>query len=328
MTMPQTMKAVFQDAPNSHLYVKEIPVPQPEQGQVLVKMHASPINPSDLSALQGTYAHKPIYPFIPGIEGSGTVISSGGGIIANMRKGKFVALNADKQGTWAEYVVTSAMNCIPMKGFDKDTASMLIVNPFSAVALLSLIEKHKTNHVISTAAASVLGKMIQHLCRERGIEVLNVVRRNEQVEELKKQGAELVLNSSDEDSEEQFARIIKAFKNPVVVDAVGGNLASNIIKYLPEKSHFYSYARLSEEDFSVNPRDILQREITINGFYLSHYMKSLSLPKVLSVIKDAKKLMKTVAKPVIAETFSFEEAQKAVNQYKGNMSEGKVLLKF
>ena len=91
------------------LQVVDHPVPRPGRGQVLVKIEAAPCNPSDLVFLQGKYGILKKLPSVPGWEGSGTVVASGGGFIARYLKNKRVAcsVQGDCNGTWAEYLLTS-----------------------------------------------------------------------------------------------------------------------------------------------------------------------------------------------------------------------------
>ena len=112
------MQSIRQYEPGAKLVIETIPIPQPGQGEVLVKMHASPVNPSDLTLLQGNYLARN-YPFTPGLEGSGVVVKSGGGFLAGLRVGKKVACspNPEGDGTWAEYMITSAMRTILLPGF-------------------------------------------------------------------------------------------------------------------------------------------------------------------------------------------------------------------
>ena len=96
------------------LAVVDKPVPRPVEGQVLVRIHASPVNPSDLSFLRGAYGIKKKLPVVPGFEASGEVVASGGGVWANHIVGRRVACAAPAggDGTWAEYMVAEAALCI------------------------------------------------------------------------------------------------------------------------------------------------------------------------------------------------------------------------
>jgi NADPH:quinone reductase-like Zn-dependent oxidoreductase len=91
--------------------VVELPVPRPGPGQVLIRVAASPINPSDLMFIRGLYGFKKPLPATPGFEGSGTVVEAGSGMMPRFLKGRRVACAAADPniagGMWAEYVVTS-----------------------------------------------------------------------------------------------------------------------------------------------------------------------------------------------------------------------------
>src|SRR4029450_7024631 len=104
-SVPSSMHAVQLDEPNGKLTLREVPVPRPQAGQVLVRVAAAPINPSDVGALEGfSYRGERNYPFTPGLEGSGTVIEAGGGWMARLLHGRRVACAAQipGDGTWAE----------------------------------------------------------------------------------------------------------------------------------------------------------------------------------------------------------------------------------
>src|SRR6185295_8263508 len=117
------------------LKVLERPVPRPRRGQVLVKIAAGPCNPSDLLLLQGKYGTLKTLPTVPGWEGAGTVVASGGGLLGRWLMGKRVAcaVRSDRDGTWAEYVVVNADNCIALKAeLPIEQAASLIINPLTA----------------------------------------------------------------------------------------------------------------------------------------------------------------------------------------------------
>ncbi len=108
----------YDGAPAS-IAVVEMPVPRPGPGQVLVRVHASPVNPSDYFFLRGLYSFKKPLPTVPGFEGSGTVVEAGPGLLPRLLKGKRVACSTAAPGMaggmWAEYVATSAQLCVPLR---------------------------------------------------------------------------------------------------------------------------------------------------------------------------------------------------------------------
>src|SRR5262245_18222798 len=100
--------------PAEVLDVKDVPKPTPKSGEVLVRMLASPINPSDLMMVRGVYSYLPKLPATPGFEGVGVVEQSGGGVIGWYQKGKRVAVASQQAGCWAEYVVILAKQAVPI----------------------------------------------------------------------------------------------------------------------------------------------------------------------------------------------------------------------
>lgn len=162
MTIPASMQAVqllaYDGKPES-ITVAEVPVPRPGPGEVLVKVYASPINPSDLMFVQGLYGFKKALPAVAGFEGSGVVVESGPGLMARYLKGKHVACAAADAkisgGMWAEYIVTPAQVCVPLrKNVSLEQASSMLVNPLTAWALMEEARRGRHRAVVQTAAAA------------------------------------------------------------------------------------------------------------------------------------------------------------------------------
>jgi NADPH2:quinone reductase len=161
-SIPATMRAVqlraYDGNPES-VAVVELPVPRPGPGQVLIRVAASPINPSDLMFIRGLYGFKKPLPAVPGFEGSGTVVEAGGGMMPRFLKGRRVACAAADPniagGMWAEYLVTSAQLCVPLsKQVDMEQGATMLVNPLTAWALMEEARLGRHRAVVQTAAAS------------------------------------------------------------------------------------------------------------------------------------------------------------------------------
>ncbi len=191
------MKAVQCDGAGVPLAVREIPVPRPAAGQVLIRVAASPINPSDLRFLSGPPAGS-TGAIVPGLEGSGTVVSAAAGLIPRLLVGRRVAFASAQGGAWAEYAVAPATRCIPLgKNVSLEQGATLIVNPLTALAFFDIARRGGHTAIVNTAAASALGRMVIRLGRRAGVKVINIVRRREQVELLRELGADVVLDNSD-----------------------------------------------------------------------------------------------------------------------------------
>lgn len=327
--VPSMMKAVIQDEANGKLRLAEVPVPEPKKGEVLVKMEVAPFNPSDLSFLRGTYTTQAKYPVIPGIEGSGTVVASGGGFMANLRLGKRVTCSASDQrgGTWAEYMVTSAMRVLPLrKTLSFEQGCMLIVNPMTVLAFIAIAKEEKHKALVNNAAASVLGQMMVKICAKEGIHLINIVRRKEQVELLNSIGAKYVLNSSDADFENKLKDLSHQLKISLVLDAIGGEQTETLIRNTPKGTKILIYSSLSSENISISARLLIQHETKIESFYLGMWAAKRNILQTLGAASKAQKLAADTLSSNIRARYPMDQAQEALEFYVNNMTGGKVIL--
>ncbi len=133
------MRAVVAGGNNGLPAMQQMPVPVPGPGEVLVRMEAAPINPSDIGFLNGGYGGKTT-PRIPGFEGSGTVVAAGPGILPRMLLGRRVACSAATAGgSWAEYLAARASLCVPLPAaMSFEQGATMLVNPLTALALMSI----------------------------------------------------------------------------------------------------------------------------------------------------------------------------------------------
>lgn len=329
--IPRTMLALRQYKAGGELFVEQLPVPVPGPGQILVKMHAAPINPSDLSQLQGTYAQKSNFPFTPGIEGSGRVVAAGKGLVPKLWKQKRVACSSTTGlgGTWAQYMLTSAMHAIPLKSnITYQQGAMLIVNPMTAMAFVEIAKKGKHKAIVNTAAASVLGNMLAKLCAKNGIKLMNIVHRNEQAEMLMQQGQKYVLNSQSANYVSQLDDFCKTNNVTLFFDAVGGSHTSVLLDLAPQKSKIIVYANLSDDNVCFDPRGLLQNDKAIGGFFLANWSAKQNTLKTLQMANRIQNLTKDTLNIPVRKCFTIENANQALSLYRNNMTGGKILFKF
>lgn len=305
------------------------PILKPKEGQTLIKIHASSINPSDLMFFRGLYGIKKKLPVVPGFEASGTVVGLGSSS-SPLRIGDRVACVAGYlgDGTFAEYMVTETSNCIPLiESVSLEEGAMFFVNPLTSYALLELAKSKNSTGIVQTAAASALGKMIIRLAKEREIPLLNIVRREDQIEQIKQEGAEFVLNSSSSSFEKDFIKLSRKLKINYFIDAVGGDVASKIFQLSPAETNMVSYGNLSEDTLSIQPGIFIFQKKTINGFWLSFWIASLTPEEFVTHSQKAQQLLKTCLKSVVNKRFKLDSGFEAIEYYKNNMSAGKILIK-
>ena len=225
------------------------PVDPPAPGEVVVRLEAVPINPSDLMTLLAagdpataratntadrrettlalppgalpTYAGRIGLPLEPGLAGAGTVVASGADV--ERLVGRRVALLSMRRGTFGQYVTVSTDECALLpQGVSPREGADVFCNPMTALAIAETVRLEGHRALIQTAAASNLGRMLVRICQEDGIPLINVVRREEQARLLTTLGAEHVCNSAAHDFPEQLRAAIAATGATIAFDAVGG----------------------------------------------------------------------------------------------------------
>lgn len=328
--IPSTMHAVQLDEPNGKLRIAEIPVPHPKEGQVLVRMAAAPINPSDLGALGGySYRGEHKYPRTPGMEGSGTVVGAGGGFMPRFLMGRRVACAAPipGNGTWAEYMVTSAQWCVPLnKSTSPEQGAMLLTNPLTALAIFELAARGKHRAIVSTAAASALGSMLLRMGKRHNIPILHVVRRQAQVDMVRELGGEYVLNSSDADFAEQLQATVQRLHATLLLDAIGGTMTGLLAEAAPYGSTILLYARLSDQDSIIDARTALVKQLHFDGWFLPNWLSEKNLLQTLRLSREVQSLVASDLWSPVHRRLPLSAAQQGLETYVREMSAGKILL--
>ena len=324
------MKAVFVEKPGDPLVIRETDIPQPGAGEVLIRMAAAPINPSDIAIIKRAHSEVEPAPFIPGLEGAGKVVAAGKGLLPRLWLGKRVACSPmhGSGGTWAEYMVTSAVLCFPLgQKVSDEQGSMSLVNPLTALAFINIAIRGRHRTIINNAAASALGRMVELLCRKHGISLINIVRSQEQADNLKSNGSLHVLNSSDPLFTDQLALLSKELNASILFDPVCGDKHHSLIEALPYGSTDVIYGNLSPDDYvMINPSNLLANDIKIRGFYLGNQAKINGPLRNMFNLLKVRRLMSGDMKINIQSRVPLSRAQEAVDTYLNNMSAGKVLL--
>jgi NADPH:quinone reductase-like Zn-dependent oxidoreductase len=318
-------------SPSEVLRVEDdVPAPQPEWGEVLVRMLASPVNPSDLMYIEGKYGLTPVLPATPGFEGVGIVEATGGGVLGWLRKGKRVAVINDRIGNWAEYTVTKARQVIPVPDeLSDDQAATFFVNPATALVMTQhVLAVPRGAWLLQSAAGGALGQMIIRLGQKYGFRTLNVVRRPEQVEELRKLGADAVIVESAGPLPEQVRSITREGVHHAI-DPVGGKTGSEVIASLAPGGHCLLYGSLGDEPLSLQPRFMLSGSITVQGFWLASWAKQQSVMTMLRLFRRVRGMMREgILQTSFAASYSLEQVHDAVKHAASPGKGGKVLLRI
>jgi NADPH:quinone reductase len=257
------IRSLVTDANTLQLSIEAADVPQPGPDEVVVRIEAAPINPSDLALLFGPadmisaqFSERDGEPFVEapipaklagmvaprkgesmlvGNEGAGVVVAAGESDAAQALMGKTVAMAGGEM--FQQYRCVNVMMLIPM-GDDVTSreAASSFVNPMTALGMVETMRDEGFTALVHTAAASNLGQMLNRICIADGVDLVNIVRKPEQAEILRELGARYVVDSSAEDFEDQLTAAIVETKAYMAFDATGGGRLANTILTCMERA--------------------------------------------------------------------------------------------
>lgn len=257
----------------------DAPLPELHDDDVLIRIEATPINPSDLGLLfgpadmtsarqEGTAEAPKIVADIPdklmrmvearvdqslpvGNEGGGVVVAAGASTEAQALVGKVVGVSGGAM--YSEYRVMPAGQCLVMnEGTTPEQAASCYVNPLTALGMVETMRREGHTALVHTAAASNLGQMLVKICNDDGVDLVNIVRKQEHVDLLKSMGAKYVLNSSDDDFMADLTDALAATKATIAFDATGGgSLGSQILSCMEAAAqrNMETYSRYGSDTF-------------------------------------------------------------------------------
>lgn len=313
--------------PADVLTVEDLPITAPGPGQVLLRMRAMPINPSDLFTIRGQYGRLPRLPATPGMEGAGVVESLGPGV-RGLKVGQLVA-PLGVGGTWQEYLVADAAALLPVPAeLSERQAAMLLVNPTTAWLLLhEELRAQPGEWLIQNAANSAVGRHVIQLARRAGVRTINLVRRRALIDELRDEGADAVLCEDDPDLDAQIAALAGPKGPRHALDSVAGPSGSRLARALGPGGTMVVFGAISGQPLTIDPGALLFRGASVRGWWLTHWFRTAA-PAQVSALFDA--ILPLVADgtlhaPVAGE-YRLEDVCAAVREAAGSRRNGKILL--
>lgn len=309
------------------LSLKDIEMPQPGADEVVVRIEAAPLNPSDFgvmfsaadmsTAVQSGTEQDPIVTadvpakFMPalktrvnkdtpvGNEGAGTVVAAGSSAAAQALMGKMVAVIGG--GTYRQYHCVNVKSCLKLKeGTTAKEGASSFVNPLTALAMVETMRAEGHKAIIHAAAASSLGQMLNRICMADGIDLINIVRKEEQEKLLRDMGAKYVVNSSSDTFIADLTAAIVETGATISFDPIGGGqLSSDILNCMEAaitadveeynvygSSTFkqaYIYGALNRGPITLNRN--FGFAWGVNGFLLFNALAKLGTETVMSMRK-------------------------------------------
>jgi NADPH2:quinone reductase len=239
------------------LSLVSVDIPAPADNEVLVRIEASPINPSDIGLLFGAAdmstatvtqgEHGPVVTArIPekgmkamaarldmsmpvGNEGAGVVVAAGASAAAQKLMGKTVAVLGGAM--YSQYRCVPVEQCLALpQGTTPAEGASSFVNPLTALGMVETMRREGHKALVHTAAASNLGQMLNRICQKDGVGLVNIVRSQEQAELLKKAGAKHVVDSTSDNFMQELTDALAETGATIAFDAIGGGrLAGQIL---------------------------------------------------------------------------------------------------
>ena len=251
------LRSLIRKSGELELSLAEVATPEPAADEVVVRVEASPINPSDLGLLvgaadmttakaSGTKGSPVVTAKVPeaamnamagrldesmpvGNEGAGVVVKTGSSEPAKALMGKTVAMLGGAM--YAQYRCLKASDCLPLPaGITPAEGASCFVNPLTALGMTETMRREGHKALVHTAAASNLGQMLNKICLKDGIGLVNIVRSQEQADILRKIGAKYVVDSTSPTFMDDLTKALVETGATLAFDAIGGGkLAGQIL---------------------------------------------------------------------------------------------------
>jgi NADPH:quinone reductase-like Zn-dependent oxidoreductase len=319
------LRSTVKDDNTLELSLVDVPIPEPGPDEVLVRVEATPLNPSDLALLLGPAdlstirvagtAQRPVVTAdIPenmmklvaarvgeslpvGNEGAGTVVGAGSSEAAQALMGKLVGVAGGEM--YAQYRCVNTFMCLELEpGTTAAQGASCFVNPLTALAMVETMRMEKHTALVHTAAASNLGQMLNRICIDEDINLVNIVRKPEQENILSEIGAKYIVNSSGEGFYDTLTDALAETGATLAFDATGGGkLASSILTCMEAAAvrNMTEYNRYGSDVFKQvyiyggldRSPTVLTRNFgfswSVGGFLLTPFLQKVGLEKMVEM---------------------------------------------
>lgn len=326
--MSKTIKVAIYEThgnPPEVLRVVEQPWPSPAADEVVVQMRAAPLNPADINSVEGKYAIRPPLPATPGMEGSGVVVELGSSV-RNLALGDQVIM-PHNFGTWREAcaVKADALVVTPPE-IDPIQAAMLKVNPITAWRMLrDFVPLQAGEWFIQNAANSAAGRAAIQIGRELGLRSVNVVRREEVFDELRADGADVVLVDNG-DLRMEVQQRTNGAPIRLALNAVGGESAMRLAKTLAPGATVVTYGAMSLQPLTIPNGMLIFKNLKFTGFWVNKWYENASAEERAATFKPLFDMARRgLLRTAVEKKYSLGDALNAVRHAMQNKRSGKVV---
>ena len=314
--------------PPDVLRVESQPWPAPAPDEVVVKMRAAPINPADLNQIEGKYPVRPELPAIPGFEGAGVVVKIGADV-KSVTNGALVIV-PHNIGTWRDAIAVKADELVIVPaGIEPVDAAMLKINPMTAWRLLhDYVDLKKGDWLIQNAANSTAGRAVIQIARELSYKTVNVVRREELIDELRSEGGDVVLVDG-ENLRNQAKNATGGASIRLALNSVGGDSALRLANCLAPASTMVTFGAMSLQPLKIPNGLLIFKDLRFRGIWINKWYDNATKEQRMETFRSLFDMAKRgLLKAKVEKAYPLAEARAAVARAAQGKRSGKIIFEF
>jgi len=277
--------------------------------QVLIKMLASCIHPSDFGKIQGTYGRLSNLPAVAGREGIGEIQEIGQEVKC-LKVGMHVKI-PESNGVWQKYCTAEAEDLFVVpQSLAADQAAQAFINPPTALRLLNdFVPLKGGDWIIQNAATSCVGHCVIQLAKIYGYKTINVVRDLNREPMLRSLGADCVVTL---DQLKDVRELTNGVLPKLALNSIGGNYALSLIKALDENGVMVTFGGMVGEKVRFPTRELIFKNVQLRGFWMDQWMRVRPKREVEICIKQIFDLLqRKQLKLPVAATYPLEQWKEA-----------------
>jgi trans-2-enoyl-CoA reductase len=314
--------------PADVLKIETQPWPTPASDEAVVQIRAAPINPADLNQIEGKYPVRFPLPATPGFEGAGVVVDLGKSV-KDLTVGALVIL-PHNLGTWRDAVTVKASELVIVPAeIDPVHAAMLKINPMTAWRLLHDYVNLKTGDwLIQNAANSAAGRAVIQIAHDLGYKTVNVVRREELIDELRAEGGDVVLVDG-ENLREEVKNATNSAAIPLGLNAVGGDSALRLANCLAPGSTVVTFGAMSLRPLKIPNGLLIFKDLRFRGIWINKWYNNATIDERMEAFQRLFEMAKRgLLKTKVEKAYPLSEAKTAVAHAAQGKRGGKIIFEF
>jgi mitochondrial enoyl-[acyl-carrier protein] reductase / trans-2-enoyl-CoA reductase len=314
--------------PADVLRVETCPWPTAAADEAVVRMSAAPINPADLNQIEGKYPVRAELPATPGFEGAGVIVELGAGV-QGLTSGTLVIL-PHNVGTWRDAVAVKAEDLVVVPdGIEPVQAAMLKINPLTAWRLLhDYVHLEKGDWLIQNAANSAAGRDVIQIAHELGYKTVNVVRRAELIQELRADGADVVLVDGD-NLREEVKNETGGASIHLGLNSVGGDSALRLANCLAPGATLVSFGAMSLQPLKIPTGLLIFKDLRFRGIWINKWYDNATPPERMQTFQPLFDMARRgLLKTKVEKAYPLSEVKAAVAHAAQGKRSGKIVFEF